>query len=250
MRTIAGILILINLACFGQLDNYYLKSYSVSDGLPNNHVRWITQDRDGFLWLATWDGLARFNGVEFKTYRHDPNDSNSVAFFEIVKIAVDSNNQVWVFAGGRLCRYDRLHDHFIRYESSHFPEASPEGAPLGFFDIMVDPFGRLLVVYGNNYYNYDAEHDRFKKVVRCDSSEMHFIPSLAAFDNLKNFWYQWLDRPDSKYAQLYKCSYDPEKGITVTDSFACLLDNISNRFSNATLRADYFTNDSGRTYLA
>ena len=49
-------------------------SYTVNDGLPQSSIQSITQDKDGFLWIATADGICRFDGYNFKVYKH--RDSN------------------------------------------------------------------------------------------------------------------------------------------------------------------------------
>ncbi len=48
---------------------YSVHHYSVTDGLSQNTVMSILQDKDGFMWFGTWDGLNRFDGYEFKTYK-------------------------------------------------------------------------------------------------------------------------------------------------------------------------------------
>ncbi len=48
---------------------YSVHHYSVADGLPQNTVRAILEDRDGFMWIGTWDGLCRYDGNVFKTYK-------------------------------------------------------------------------------------------------------------------------------------------------------------------------------------
>ncbi len=48
--------------------SFHLRSWSIADGLPGNHVSAIAQDREGFLWLATMSGLVRFDGFEFRVY--------------------------------------------------------------------------------------------------------------------------------------------------------------------------------------
>lgn len=243
-------LILISLACYSQFDNYYLKSYSVSDGLPNNHVRWITQDKDGFLWLATWDGLARFDGVEFKVYRHNPNDSNSVAFFEIIKVEVDSGNRVWVFAGGRLCRYDRKHDCFIQYGKERFPDPTPDDGPPIFFNILIDSGGHFLMVRGYQFYVYDTISDRFQPISGLHRPGRKFIPCYPGFDNHKNLWLLWLDKNDNNYGTAYKCSYDLPNNINVIDSFTIDKGILSDLYTNETVRVNYYENTEGEPCIA
>jgi hypothetical protein len=53
---------------------------TVADGLSQSDVRSIVQDRQGFMWFATWlGGLDRYDGYGFKVYRHDPKDPSSLA---------------------------------------------------------------------------------------------------------------------------------------------------------------------------
>jgi ligand-binding sensor domain-containing protein len=47
---------------------YRFESWTADDGLPQNSVRSITQTRDGYLWLTTFDGLVRFDGVRFAVF--------------------------------------------------------------------------------------------------------------------------------------------------------------------------------------
>ncbi len=50
------------------LDFYTLNTWNANDGLPHNSVNRITQDHEGYLWIATWEGPVRFNGREFVVY--------------------------------------------------------------------------------------------------------------------------------------------------------------------------------------
>jgi ligand-binding sensor domain-containing protein len=55
-------------AVFTNAAQYRFDSWTIDDGLPQNSVRAILQTRDGYLWLATLDGLARFDGVKFTVF--------------------------------------------------------------------------------------------------------------------------------------------------------------------------------------
>ena len=50
---------------------YTLRSYTIENGLPDNGINKIYQDRQGFIWVATQDGLVRFDGYDFLTYRRE-----------------------------------------------------------------------------------------------------------------------------------------------------------------------------------
>ena len=52
---------------------------TVADGLPSSVVYATVQDARGFIWTGTQDGLARYDGIGFRVYRHDPADPRSIA---------------------------------------------------------------------------------------------------------------------------------------------------------------------------
>lgn len=47
-----------------------VKHYSVKDGMSQNTVQGVLQDNEGYIWMATWNGLEKFDGYSFKTIRH------------------------------------------------------------------------------------------------------------------------------------------------------------------------------------
>ena len=52
---------------------------TIADGLSQNAVSAIVQDRRGFMWFGTKDGLDRYDGYQFVVFRHDPFDSTSIS---------------------------------------------------------------------------------------------------------------------------------------------------------------------------
>lgn len=50
------------------LSDYFTQTWSTHDGLPHNGINTISQTTDGYLWIGTWEGLARFNGRDFKVF--------------------------------------------------------------------------------------------------------------------------------------------------------------------------------------
>jgi len=50
------------------LDDYFTQTWDTRDGLPHNGINALAQTNDGYLWIATWEGFARFNGREFKLF--------------------------------------------------------------------------------------------------------------------------------------------------------------------------------------
>lgn len=84
-------LFILNVYCISQQYNYY--HYDVKNGLSGNNVYAISQDKDGFLWIATETGLSRFDGTRFKNFRAEDGLNDN----EIIGLFVDSKNRVWIF---------------------------------------------------------------------------------------------------------------------------------------------------------
>ena len=77
-------------------------AWTTVDGLPHNSIRAIVQTRDGYLWLATHAGLARFDGVRFQVY--DTRNSG-LRHNEVRALAEDGDGTLWVGTTGGLALY-------------------------------------------------------------------------------------------------------------------------------------------------
>ena len=80
-----------------------LSHYSTDNGLASNAIAYMTQDDYGFVWIATWNGLSRFDGYHFYNYAtgagsHIPNMHN-----RILDLAIDTHQNVWM----------RMYDHRV-----------------------------------------------------------------------------------------------------------------------------------------
>ncbi|MDH4271587.1 MAG: hypothetical protein OEW18_06380, partial [Candidatus Aminicenantes bacterium] len=74
----------------------YFDRISVESGLSQSIVTAIFQDRRGFLWVGTTDGLNLFDGYEFTVYRHEPQNSRSLSHSYITTILEDHRGRLWV----------------------------------------------------------------------------------------------------------------------------------------------------------
>lgn len=91
-------------------------NYSTEQGLSQNTVFCVTQDKYGFMWFGTRYGLNRFDGYHFKTFYHDPQDSLSLSHNIIQAICEDSNGDLWIGTeGGGLDRFDQFNQQFENF---------------------------------------------------------------------------------------------------------------------------------------
>ena len=96
--TLVGITVLtpINKLSYAQSKNLIFNNINIEQGISQSTIEDIFQDSEGYIWLGTNDGLNRYNGYEFKHYKHDKYDKNSIANNYIVDIIEDKNGYIWV----------------------------------------------------------------------------------------------------------------------------------------------------------
>ena len=86
-----------------------------ADGLPQGLVSQMVQDRSGYLWMGTKDGLARYDGYSFTVFRNDEADSTSIIGNHIASLLEDRDGHIWVGTQRRgICRYDPVTGRFQR----------------------------------------------------------------------------------------------------------------------------------------
>src|SRR5690606_8109700 len=91
------------------------------NGLSQRSVADIVQDKKGYIWFGTRDGLNKFDGQKFIIYRHTLVDSNSLSNSNVHAIYEDSYGHLWVGTERGLNKYNPTTDNFIRYQLSDAP---------------------------------------------------------------------------------------------------------------------------------
>jgi signal transduction histidine kinase/ligand-binding sensor domain-containing protein len=92
-----------------------LRVFSTRNGLSQNTATCIYQDRKGFLWIGTQDGLNRYDGYQFKHFKHNPEDSTSISDQFITAICEDGNGELWVGTRHGLNRFNSNTEKFTHY---------------------------------------------------------------------------------------------------------------------------------------
>lgn len=173
-------LILCNVKINGQ-ETYFTKTFTTANGLPHNHVRGIAQDSTGFLWVATWDGISRYDGYEFRNYYHNPTDSNSLAYFICDNVIVDFQNNVWIYGGNGISKYNRETDNFIQFEY------------LLVGGIATDKEGKLWCNTNVGLQRWDYQLNKFV-LIEIEEENLpkdwrKTVPSYITFDNENHLWF-------------------------------------------------------------
>ncbi|MCD0487621.1 response regulator [Pedobacter sp. MC2016-14] len=99
----------------------------IDDGLSNNNVRCIYQDHKGFMWIGTRDGLNRFDGYNFKTFRNKFNIPNSLVSNSISTIVNDIDNNLWI---GTLHGISVYNDLFGEFSTVSYHSLTGQNVPI------------------------------------------------------------------------------------------------------------------------
>src|SRR5579859_2817724 len=127
------------------LTQYSLTVWTQQQGLPQDTIRAITQTTDGFLWVGTDEGLARFDGYEFVSFGKDQGNlpSNSVNV-----LAAGSDGALWIGTPGGLTRCSQG-----RFQTFTQKDGLPGNAVTALF---VDHRGALWIVASGNLSRFDG----------------------------------------------------------------------------------------------
>ena len=107
------------------MQQIHFKNLGRADGLSQSSVFAIQQDRSGFMWFGTEDGLNRYDGYHFKVYRNIPDDPSSLGDNLIRALLLDRKERLWIVTGHGLNRFDDEKDRFIHYVHDPADPGSP-----------------------------------------------------------------------------------------------------------------------------
>lgn len=97
--------------------NVVFEHLSLEQGLSQSVVNAVVQDATGFLWIATQDGLNRYDGTAFRVFKHSTDDPSSLVDNLVTTLVLDSESRLWVGTNGGLDLYDAKLEQFSHYRS-------------------------------------------------------------------------------------------------------------------------------------
>src|SRR5688500_11014601 len=117
-KALVGFILISCSLCVAQ-ENIRFERISVNDGLSQSDVRSMVQDKFGFLWIGTRDGLNKYDGFEFTLYNRKENDSTSLYFNQIFDIEIDSSGDMWIGSAGGISIYNHRKNSFQNFFPTH-----------------------------------------------------------------------------------------------------------------------------------
>lgn len=147
---------------FAQLStNIRFDRLTMDHGLSSNAAVSVLEDSRGLYWIATEDGLNRFDGKNFKVYRHDSLNPNSLSGNFVTNIMEDKEGMLWISCFDKgLCRFNPITETFKRYQHDSLNKNS---ISQGYVNVVLqDRKGRIWVTIWEGGLNlYDPKTDGF-----------------------------------------------------------------------------------------
>lgn len=187
MRKFAIIIIICTtvLKLVAQTDQFQFSRLDISQGLSHNQINTILRDSKGFIWFGTMSGLNRYDGYNFKVYRHNLNDSATIADDLIVRLFEGPENTIWVVNGNSLSIYDSRTEKFDRNASAWLAKyALP---PATVTNILQDRKGQYWFLMNQaGLYCYDPSTGKTHKVYGATGAQPG--PVSVAEDHKGDVW--------------------------------------------------------------
>lgn len=153
-------ILLTNLNAQSSDDNDFQFSHiTTEDGLSLNSVTKIIQDRRGFLWFGTYNGLNRYDGYNFKVFLPEQSNPNSISNHAIISLYEDSKGSIWAGTLDGLNRYDWKTEKFYKYKNN--PTDPHSLSNNNIYSIFEDRGGNIWVGTLNGLNKYNRDKDNF-----------------------------------------------------------------------------------------
>ena len=148
-RLLVTLLVVMAFGVMNAMDDYHFRVYRVEDGLSQNTVWCSLQDKGGFVWFGTKDGLNRFDGYRFKVFRNIPDDNSSIGNNFVRALYEMSDRTILVGTDNGLFSYDPVSEKFRRVTlpgTEHDPQVAVNA-------ITADREGRIWIgTFGQGIY--------------------------------------------------------------------------------------------------
>lgn len=155
---------------FASADNIRFEPIDIDEGLSQQSVNVIFQDSKGFMWFGTQEGLNRYDGITFASYRPKFDDENSLSGPWVHSISEDQDGNLWISTNNGVNRLDRTNDTFTRYFSDS-GEVRINGKVSK--AVLTDRDGVVWVGTNKGINRYDAKQDQFKPYNFMSSNGKH-----------------------------------------------------------------------------
>jgi signal transduction histidine kinase/ligand-binding sensor domain-containing protein len=165
--------------------SYYFRHYQTENGLSNNSITCSIQDKKGFLWFGTKEGLNRFDGYQFKLFHLDDDYERTLTRDLIFSLIVDQQGTMWVGSQKGLYRYDDKQEKLIRFFDDVWDVSN----------LMFDKNGQLWFMSGRTVCRYNFNKKQLKKF----ETQLYFSATTLCLSETGDMWFASLDGALHRY---------------------------------------------------
>jgi signal transduction histidine kinase/ligand-binding sensor domain-containing protein/DNA-binding response OmpR family regulator len=158
--------------------SYYFRHFKNSNGLSNNTITACIQDKRGFVWFGTKDGLTRYDGFQFKIFEQNRTGQNCVKNNFITSLFEDKDGWIWIGTSEGVCYYIPGSDFFGTISSEDFKNNAP------ILNVKVDKNNCIWIVGQGETYKYNKET---RKTTLYSGNE-YFIPVNISLTRSGEVW--------------------------------------------------------------
>ncbi len=159
---VAALLLLWSWAALAAPRSLRFERLSIEQGLSQQSVLSILQDRRGFMWFGTQAGLNRYDGYRVTVYRNDPDDPDSIPDNYVMASYEDDEGRLWFGTKGGLTRFDGATGKFVRYAAPAAAGGQPYAGNRAVLKILPARGGGLWLATGDGLHYLDPASGRLR----------------------------------------------------------------------------------------
>ena len=175
-----------------------VRHYSIEDGLSQNIVQDMLQDDDGYIWLATWNGLEKYDGYTFKNYKSYPTDAIKLKYNRMVQVIKGSDHTLWCHTyDDKVYLFDtqreRFEDVFVYHKVYNIVKATLNIASRrdikNYMTNLQTGHSSLLknVTSGYHYHTVHADNEEILDEIQEELQKAGFLAQLQEYEPV-DFW--------------------------------------------------------------
>jgi len=162
----------------------HMQTIGIPDGLSSPNIMSVYQDRFGYIWIMTEDGLNRYDGSKIKIYRNDPDVPNSLISNSVYSAVEDSDGYLWIGGIGVASRYDYATETFDEYNFNSLGQGEREQKVISLF---TDSKGRIWGgTSGGTIHKLDNELGTFESINYSENINTNYTGEIWSIIELKN----------------------------------------------------------------
>lgn len=219
-----------------QEKQYAFTHFGSTNGLVSNSVFDIFQDKQGYIWLATVDGLQRYDGNRFITFRHSASDPYSIPGDFLTQLTADKDGKLWMYAGGKIGFFDTKNFNFTAVGI----DGEDANKPYEILSFVPAANGYIaLYVKDKGIFDYDPALKIFKQTILFSLPEKQRVYAMQSIDGGRRYWIATLGGLviyNSETGNLNYRGHNPDNNIYI------------NYLKNDTILTTFYARDSNNLW--